>query len=143
MQKSVTTKNKPGNKITHHVFKSKARLERASMLPRESSSGGRPSTKKLSVASIAILTLTEEITMNITAEMILGIKCLRIIQKKEAPVCREYTIYSLLRIWRISALTIRAKANQLVMPIITEMENALCFSRKERSSKRVSKTGML
>ena len=57
MLSSVTTRKTPGMRMTHHELRRSARSANANMLPHESTSTGRPSPRKLKVASIAMLVL--------------------------------------------------------------------------------------
>lgn len=64
MLSSVTTRKTPGMRMTHHELRRSARSVNANMLPHESTSTGRPSPRKLKVASIAMLVLMLEMTTN-------------------------------------------------------------------------------
>ena len=100
MLSSVTTRKTPGMRMTHHELRRSARSANANMLPHESTSTGRPSPRKLKVASIAMLVLMLEMTTNMIADTKFGMRCLRMMKGNRAPMQREARMYSLLRICR-------------------------------------------
>ena len=97
MLSSVTTRKTPGMRMTHHELRRSARSANANMLPHESTSTGRPSPRKLKVASIAMLVLMLEMTTNMIADTKFGMRCLRMMKGNRAPMQREARMYSLLR----------------------------------------------
>ena len=134
MQSRAVTRNRPGMRNTHQVLSSRALSARASMLPQESSSTGRPRPRKLRVDSMAMLVLTAEMTTKRMAETTLGTRWRRMIQPKLPPMQREARMYSLWRIWRTSPRTMRARANQPVTPMSRAMLRAF-WGDKERFMK--------
>ena len=74
MQVRVTTRKTPGIIITHQVLSSRARSARDKILPQDNTSRGRPRPRKLSVDSVVIHEPTLEITTNIIAGIIFGIR---------------------------------------------------------------------
>ena len=74
--------------MTHQVFRSSALSARASMLPSDTTSTGSPRPMKLRVASMIMPVLTLDTIMNSTADITLGMRCLRRIRKNDAPMQR-------------------------------------------------------
>lgn len=110
------------------------------MLPHESTSTGRPSPRKLKVASIAMLVLMLEMTTNMIADTKFGMRCLRMMKGNRAPMQREARMYSLLRICRTSLRTMRDRANQPVTPMTSAMVSSFCLPMRERISSRDRRT---
>ena len=129
MLSSVTTRKTPGMRMTHHELRRSARSANANMLPHESTSTGRPSPRKLKVASIAMLVLMLEMTTNMIADTKFGMRCLRMMKGNRAPMQREARMYSLLRICRTSLRTMRDRANQPVTPMTRAMVSSFGLHR--------------
>lgn len=143
MLSSVTTRKTPGMRMTHHELRRSARSANANMLPHESTSTGRPSPRKLKVASIAMLVLMLEMTTNMIADTKFGMRCLRMMKGNRAPMQREARMYSLLRICRTSLRTMRDRANQPVTPMTRAMVSSFGLPMRERISSRDRRTGTL
>ena len=122
MQIIVTTKNNPGNKITHQTSESNASWAKDNILPQEIISKGNPIPKKLSVDSVAIADAILLTTINIIADMKLGIKCLLNMYKNFPPIILADNIYSLFLICLTSLLTIFAILIQLTHPITIDID---------------------
>ena len=140
MLSSVTTRKTPGMRMTHHELRRSARSANANMLPHESTSTGRPSPRKLKVASIAMLVLMLEMTTNMIADTKFGMRCLRMMKGNRAPMQREARMYSLLRICRTSLRTILAMPKpysrigelpELVQKVKTAYDSLLDMKREE------------